>query len=501
MAVESISNIKLGVALITFVLSAKWIIGLFSPYRRVGKSRLRTLFTRELPTRWAIDKYGREGYEKYHSKGQLFKLRVFGQDYWVLPPKYLRDIKSAPAASLSFFQALSDAFNMQASVGNLYHSTLEITVVAKHLNSQFTKIVPLLADEAKFAIETEIGHLSDWKTFNASVLCERLLHRTTSRILVGPGLCRDEEYIDVSGRFSKSLFIFGTFWNFVSLGPLRKLFALLTIRGHTRDLDQATLMLLPVIQGRLIERSNGTDISEKYTDMLQWIMDTPSSIPEDDDPVHQAHHLLHLTFAASSASGILVTQGLFQCLMFPEYVKPLREEVERALQENAGWTDKALSSMPLLDSFLRESMRMYPAGSLTGARTVMDSSFKFHDGLELPKGSRLIFPALAVHMDPSNYSNPDNFDGFRFAPSPNGGNGQRSIGAATVDSKFLPFGYGTHACPGRFYAVRKAKIVLGLLLTRYDFKWEGHITTRPPDISIEAQMVCNNQARVRLKSR
>ncbi|KAI8632633.1 putative cytochrome P450 monooxygenase [Xylariaceae sp. FL1651] len=501
MAIGLSVRLELWLAVIALLSSIRWIYSQVSQYRRLGKSRLRTLFTRELPTRWALDKYGQEGYEKYHKKGQPFVLKVFGQDYWVLPPKHLQDIKSALADSLSFFQALSDAFNMQASVGNLYHSTLEITVVAKHLNSQFAKVVPLLADEAMFAIEKELGGLSDWKSFNASTLCAKLLHRTTSRILVGQNLCRNEEYLEVSGRFSKSLFIFGTLWNFMALGPLRKLFARLTIGGHTRDLNHATRMLLPVIHERLAERSNGVDISNKYTDMLQWIIDTPASIPEDNDPLHQAHHLMHLTFAASSASGVLVTHGLFQLLMFPKYVLPLREEVERAVQEQQGWTEKALSSMPLLDSFLRETMRMYPAGSLTVARTVMDKSFKLHDGFELAKGSRVIFPALAIQMDPANYVNPETFDGFRFAPSHSEKYGQKPVGAATVNNKFLQFGYGPHACPGRFYAVRKAKIVLGMLLTRYEFNWEGDVSARPPGIAIEAQLVPNDQARVRFKSR
>jgi len=122
-------------------------------------------------------------------------------------------------------------------------------------------------------------------------------------------------------------------------------------------------MLLPVIKGRIRERDNGVEISGKYHDILQWIIDTPSSIPQDDSPTHQAHHLMHLTFAASSASGVLVTQGLFQLLMFPEYADPLREEIEQALYEHGGWTDKALTSMVMMDSFLRETMRMYPAGS------------------------------------------------------------------------------------------------------------------------------------------
>lgn len=122
-------------------------------------------------------------------------------------------------------------------------------------------------------------------------------------------------------------------------------------------------MLLPIIRSRNVERSEGVDISAKYKDMLQWILDTPASIPGDDSPTHQAHHMMHITFAASSASGVLVTQGLFQLLMLPEYLDPLRQEIEESLRQHGGWTDKALSSMHLLDSFLRETMRMYPAGS------------------------------------------------------------------------------------------------------------------------------------------
>lgn len=155
----------------------------------------------------------------------------------------------------------------------------------------------------------------------------------------------------------------GVLWNFMALGPLRRFFAWLTIGGHAKDLNHATSMLVPIIQARAIDRDNGIDISEEHPDMLQWIMDTPASIPGDDEATHQAHHLLHLTFAASSASGVLVTQAMFQILMLPEYTKPLRAELETVLREHGGWTDKALTSMVLMDSFLRETMRMYPAGS------------------------------------------------------------------------------------------------------------------------------------------
>ena len=152
----------------------------------------------------------------------------------------------------------------------------------------------------------------------------------------------------------------------MATGPLRDFFAWLAVTGggHRRLLDQAARdFLVPVIQDRLKQRSAGVDTTTKYRDCLQYILDTPLSQPGDDDPMHQAYQLLHLTFASSSAPGLLVYNAFIQLLMYPEYLKPLSDELEGSLREHAGWTDKSLSSMVLMDSFLRETMRIYPAGS------------------------------------------------------------------------------------------------------------------------------------------
>lgn len=199
-----------------------------------------------------------------------------------------------------------------------------------------------------------------------SDLCGQLLHRVTTRVLVGRELCRNEDYLNISMDFSNSLFICGTFFNFMATGPLRDLFAWLaiTLGGHKARLDRATRdFVVPSIEKRLRERSAGIDIAAKYRDCLQYIVDAPPSRPGDDHTVQQSYQLLHLTFASTSAPGLLVCHALTQLLMYPEYLQPLREESQTAITEHNGWTDKAMSSMILMDSFLRETMRMYPAGS------------------------------------------------------------------------------------------------------------------------------------------
>ena len=42
--------------------------------------------------------------------------------------------------------------------------------------------------------------------------------------------------------------------------------------------------------------------------------------------------------------------------------------------------------------------------------------------------------------------------------------------AVTTGADHLIYGYGTQACPGRFFAVHEAKVVLARILANYDFK-------------------------------
>ena len=51
------------------------------------------------------------------------------------------------------------------------------------------------------------------------------------------------------------------------------------------------------------------------------------------------------------------THALFYLAANPQYIQPLREEVEDVL-EKEGWSKPALGKMRKLDSFLRECQRL-----------------------------------------------------------------------------------------------------------------------------------------------
>jgi hypothetical protein len=67
-----------------------------------------------------------------------------------------------------------------------------------------------------------------------------------------------------------------------------------------------------------------------------------------------------------------VTHALLDLASNPEYLKPLREEVEEVTKRE-GWTKAALDQMHKLDSFVKESQRLHPAGVCELVR--FDSNF------------------------------------------------------------------------------------------------------------------------------
>lgn len=61
--------------------------------------------------------------------------------------------------------------------------------------------------------------------------------------------------------------------------------------------------------------------------------------------------------------------AIYNLCMYPEYIPPLRQEMERAVQSVS--EEDRFKDIPLLDSFLRESARLNPldACKLPGPRT------------------------------------------------------------------------------------------------------------------------------------
>ena len=151
----------------------------------------------------------------------------------------------------------------------------------------------------------------------------------------------------------------------------------------------------------------------------------------------------------------------YRLLSNPEYVEPLRHDVETAVAEE-GWTKAGIDKMHKIDSFVRETQRLdnldwcpfYSPGltSATNALFILVTvnrlamrPFTFSNGITIPAGTLVSAPSGVIHKDEELYPNPEKFDGFRFVKLR-----ELNVGAAARQQAFsttpdhLTFGYGRH---------------------------------------------------------
>ena len=72
----------------------------------------------------------------------------------------------------------------------------------------------------------------------------------------------------------------------------------------------------------------------------------------------------------------------------------------------------------------------------------------------------------------SVWSDAAKFDGYRFQQLRDDPDQSSAVSFVSLSANHMGFGYGKHACPGRFLAAIEAKVMLCHILLKYDFEFE-----------------------------
>ena len=112
-------------------------------------------------------------------------------------------------------------------------------------------------------------------------------------------------------------------------------------------------------------------INSAQSDLLTWLFEEG----KEDDTTDLTLRILGINFAAIHTSSVVCcnsnyipnkflkysrktfTDAFYYLAAFPEYAKPLREEVEEVI-EREGWTKAGIDQMHKIDSFIKESLRL-----------------------------------------------------------------------------------------------------------------------------------------------
>jgi len=394
----------------------------------------------------------------------------------------IEDIRKAPEDVLSMNQVMREVIQAEYTLSMLNpRDGYSTDVIRSKLTRDVAATFKDVREELVMAMDDFIPACDDkWVKVPVIETLQRVVCRITNRIFVGAPLCRDHEYQTLNINFAAKVVKFGLI---ISLfpKPLKPIVSRM-LSNLPSQVRQEIEFIRPIVEERFAKMEEyGDEWNDKPNDLLMWLMSEAKGVERSVEGL--AWRLFAVNLASIHSTSLTFTQVLYRLLANPEYIEPLRQEVEAAVAEE-GWTKAGMDKMHKMDSFLRETQRLDGLGFVAVTRLAL-RPFTFSNGVTVPAGTLVSIPAAVANRDERVYHNPDKFDGFRFAKL-------RESEADTVTSRYqivspssenLTFGLGRHTCPGRFFAVNEIKALFAHIVTTYDIKLEDGKGV-PPEVWI-----------------
>ena len=241
-----------------------------------------------------------------------------------------------------------------------------------------------------------------------------------------------------------------------SLGQMiRSLLAMGTMPSLARARGRLAKARLERILAQLIahKRLNpGTDFLSRLANLRD----------EDGNLLSVVRICESFSFLLSAAHDTLassLTSLVYYLAAHPEWTAELRKELE--FNGVADPMEAATASLPLMDMFYKETLRLNGPAPVVWRRAVREFTIYGH---RIPAGTMCGANLMMTHRLPSLWPEPERFDPMRFTPE---AEGERSRFA------FIPFGAGVHKCLGMHFAQQEARIFVASLLQRADLQLAG----------------------------
>ncbi|KZT39044.1 cytochrome P450 [Sistotremastrum suecicum HHB10207 ss-3] len=444
------------------------------------------------------DEVLREGYEKYGKTGMFQVADLSRWTVVVTSVEMIQELVRVPDEILSFVQASNELIQGDWTMGpNIHANDYHVPILRSTFTRNLGFLYPEIIAEVEAAMNSALpDRPGEWValqgTYGAMINC---IARVANRVFVGAPLCQDPEYVALGIRYATDV-VLGA--QVIRLFPdfLKPLVGRMFTRvGSTTR--QALKQLKPIIESRYAAmEERGEKYEDKPKDILQLLMDDAVGIERTAENL--TRRILILNFAAIHTTSMSLTHALFSLAAAPEYIGPLREEIEKAVDEH-GWTKTMLAKCRKLDSFVKESQRLRGAGTLTMARIALQD-YTFSNGTFIPKGTVLNVISTARHADPELYGETAvDFDPFRYSVMREADGEGTKHHMVTPSIDYLPFGFGRHACPGRFFAVTAMKSMMAYIMLNYDVKFASG--KRPADRAIASLCLPDSSAEVLFRKR
>ncbi|KAL4972047.1 cytochrome P450 [Aspergillus desertorum] len=347
----------------------------------------------------------------------------------VLDPKYAQEIRSHEA--LSFGKAT--ALDFHAGIHGFEPFELgtrsdEIVsdVVRMKLTQSLGNVTKPLSDETTVALQKIWTDDPDW-------------HAIPLR----------QTILDMVAQLSSKVFLPLRMWPAFTRRAVAPFVP--RVRKIRAELEETRRIITPVLEKRKAEKQAAIADGKtpaRYNDAMEWMEQCAKG------------RAIHTT-------SDMLTQVLYDICGHDGLVDELRQEVLTLIAAE-GWQKATLYKLKLMDTVLKESQRVKPIGIISMHR-LAEKTIKLSDGTVIPKRSNLIVSSQRM-WDVSIYPSPEKFDPYRFLRLRETPGHETSAQFVSPSPEHMGFGFGKHACPGRYFAANEIKIALCHILLKYDFQ-------------------------------
>ncbi|KAI1412115.1 cytochrome P450 [Hypoxylon sp. FL1857] len=431
-----------------------------------------------------------EGYIKYIKANSPFVVASMDRGpVLVLQPAQMKKVYNLSDTRLDTNNTTNATIRTEYTVQDqkVVTDDFHINVVRNQITRNLDVLTQPMVTEIERVFERIWGTSSEWKTISVWYSCLTLIARVANSALCGPPLCRDEKFLQAMQDHSSVMFGGAILINATPklVRPVTgTLIRLLCKLFYGRALRRC----LPFVAKRVDDTRRARETGSNQIlpqDGLQWIIDEAltKKDPSEHDPIRLSERLLFTNDVSMHSTSFTFSNlmlNLFSSDPSLGYVEALREECREVLNAAGGtWTRQAVQNLRLVDSAIRESMRISSFSVYGMPRTVYDPngiSIEHGDSnITIPRGTQIVLPVDELHFDKDIYQNPEHFNPFRFVvseeePENQGQSHSAQKGKATVtlDDNWLGFGFGRHGCPGRFFAVHEMKLMAAHMLLNYE---------------------------------
>lgn len=280
------------------------------------------------------------------------------------------------------------------------------------LTKTVDSVVEHLNQEMKHVLSAELPLCKEWTALEVLPVSLRIIAILTGRPLVGSDLNRNEQYLSCTIQYAFDAYAASA--KLQATHPLLRPFSrwrIPEVKAIEDHLATMKRLIRPLVEQQWKQAEEGK--AEFPNNMISWnLKNSPSSQYRNLD--YQALQQLLTPFAATYTTAKLLSNIIFDLAAHPEYMKPLRDELQDVLDTDGGVLLKSsMKKLRKMDSFMSEVHRSYPPAIMTFNRATM-VPITLSNGLYLPKGTMLAVPVSQIAHDPNIWDAPEKFDGFRF---------------------------------------------------------------------------------------